>query len=184
MIRFFDLVFALLGLTLGFPLLFALTVLGFFDTGSPIFQQARVGRFKTSFIIFKFRTMDCNIASVPSHLASASSVTSYGYFLRRTKLDELPQLWNVLLGEMSLVGPRPGLFNQEELMEERERYGVFNVRPGVTGLAQVTKIDMSTPRLLAITDSQMILSMSVCSYFKYIFITLKGSGLGDRIKKD
>ena len=88
-------------------------------------------------------------ASVASHLASATSITPFGNFLRKSKLDELPQLWNVLKGEMSLVGPRPCLFNQEELIAERDKRGVFEVRPGITGLAQVNTIDMSTPELLA-----------------------------------
>ena len=77
--------------------------------------------------------------SIPTHLTEVSSITKYGHFLRRTKLDELPQLWNVLRGQMSLVGPRPCLFNQEELIREREELGVFNALPGITGLAQIQK---------------------------------------------
>jgi len=102
--------------------------------------------------------------------------------LRRTKLDELPQLWNVLKGEMSLVGPRPGLFNQEELTQAREAKGVFNVRPGITGLAQVNEIDMSTPQLLAETDAKMISTLNIKSYFQYILMTVTGKGSGDRVK--
>ena len=115
-------------------------------------------------------------------MASSSSITQFGAFLRRTKLDELPQLWNVLKGEMSLVGPRPGLFNQEELTAERDALGVFQVRPGITGLAQVNDIDMSTPKLLAETDAKMIASLTVKGYFKYIFKTVLGKGSGDRVK--
>jgi lipopolysaccharide/colanic/teichoic acid biosynthesis glycosyltransferase len=102
--------------------------------------------------------------------------------LRKTKLDELPQLWNVLKGEMSLVGPRPGLFNQQELTAVREQQGVFKVRPGITGLAQVSEIDMSTPELLAETDAKMIASLSLKNYFKYILQTVIGRGSGDRVK--
>jgi O-antigen biosynthesis protein WbqP len=120
---------------------------------------------------------------VASHLADASSITPFGNFLRRTKLDELPQLWNVLKGEMSLVGPRPCLYNQEELIEERETRGVFAARPGITGLAQVNEIDMSTPRLLAETDQRMLASLRVPAYFRYIFMTVSGKGAGDRVKK-
>jgi lipopolysaccharide/colanic/teichoic acid biosynthesis glycosyltransferase len=118
---------------------------------------------------------------VASHLASADAITPFGRFLRRTKLDELPQLWNVLKGEMSLVGPRPCLFNQQELIAEREARGVFGARPGITGLAQVNEIDMSTPQLLAETDQTMLQNLTVGAYFKYIFMTVAGKGAGDRV---
>lgn len=181
MIRFFDFVFSLLGLVVGFPLLVVLTVIGLFDTGSPIFRQVRVGRHQKPFTLIKFRTMKVNTASVATHLASSASITRFGRFLRKSKLDELPQLWNVLKGEMSLVGPRPGLFNQSELTEERAKRGVFAVRPGITGLAQVSEIDMSTPALLAETDERMIQSLTLAHYFKYILMTVTGKGAGDRI---
>lgn len=181
MIRFFDIVFSLLGLIIGFPVLLLLALIGLFDTGSPIFRQVRVGRQQQPFTLVKFRTMVVDTASVATHLASAASITRFGRFLRRTKLDELPQLWNVLKGEMSLVGPRPGLFNQEELISERAKRGVFDVPPGITGLAQVSEIDMSTPVLLAEIDQQMIESLTLTSYFKYIFMTVAGKGTGDRI---
>jgi lipopolysaccharide/colanic/teichoic acid biosynthesis glycosyltransferase len=156
-------------------------MIGKFDTGSPIFCQERVGINKKPFTLVKFRTMSVDAESVASHLASSASITKVGYFLRKTKLDELPQLWNVLKGEMSLVGPRPGLFNQLELTVARDKAGVFSVRPGITGLAQVSNIDMSTPELLAITDAQMINEMSFGNYFKYILKTVTGKGSGDRI---
>jgi lipopolysaccharide/colanic/teichoic acid biosynthesis glycosyltransferase len=180
-IRVFDFVFSLLGLVCGFPVLLLLTVIGLFDTGSPIFRQERVGRHKKPFTLVKFRTMRKDTASVASHLASADAITSFGRFLRRTKLDELPQLWNVLKGEMSLVGPRPCLFNQQELITEREQRGVLNARPGITGLAQVNDIDMSTPKLLAETDQIMLQNLTVGAYFKYIFMTVAGKGAGDRV---
>ncbi len=178
----FDFVFSLLGLVVGFPVLLVLTIIGLFDTGSPIFRQVRIGRYQQPFTLVKFRTMKVDTASVATHLASSASITRFGHFLRKTKLDELPQLWNVLKGEMSLVGPRPGLFNQEELTEERAKRGVFDVRPGITGLAQVNEIDMSTPALLAETDQKMIQSLTVTDYFKYIFMTVAGRGAGDRIR--
>lgn len=183
MIRVLDIIFCLLGLLLGSPILLAIYLIGLFDTGSPLFRQERVGRNKKPFTLVKFRTMAVNTASVASHLASSSSITPLGRFLRKTKLDELPQLWNVLKGEMSLVGPRPGLFNQEELTHERSIRGVFDVRPGITGLAQVSDIDMSTPQLLAEIDQKMIKRLTVSSYFKYIFLTVTGSGQGDRVRE-
>lgn len=182
MLRLFDVMFSLLGLVFGLPLLAVFMVVGFFDTGSPLFRQVRVGRHKKPFTLVKFRTMKPGTASVATHLADASAITPFGSFLRRTKLDELPQLWNVLKGEMSLVGPRPCLFNQGALMAERSERGVFDVRPGITGLAQVQGIDMSTPRLLAETDAQMIKTLSLFNYFKYILLTVLGKGAGDRVK--
>ena len=183
MIRVFDFVFSLVGLLFGFPVLLVLTLIGLFDTRSPIFRQVRVGRHQKPFTLFKFRTMRVDTASVATHLASSASITRFGHFLRKTKLDELPQLWNVLKGDMSLVGPRPGLFNQEELTAERAKRGVFDVRPGITGLAQVSEIDMSTPALLAETDQKMIRSLTLVDYFKYIFMTVAGKGAGDRVVK-
>ncbi|KPD22096.1 sugar transferase [Idiomarina zobellii] len=182
MIRLLDFCFSLVGLLVASPILVLLALIGFFDTGSPIFRQERVGKNKKPFILVKFRTMKKNTASVASHLASASSITKFGRFLRKTKLDELPQLWNVLKGEMSLVGPRPGLFNQEELTAAREVKGVFDVRPGITGLAQINEIDMSTPELLAETDAKMIKTLNLRSYFHYILMTVTGKGSGDRVR--
>jgi len=180
--RLFDVIFSFLGLVFLFPVLLVLYVIGLFDTGSPLFRQERLGRHKKPFMLVKFRTMRKDTPSMATHLVDASSITRFGAFLRKTKLDELPQLWNVLKGEMSLVGPRPGLPNQIELTAEREQRGVFAVRPGITGLAQVNKIDMSNPKLLAETDAQMIASLTVKNYFKYIFMTLLGKGAGDRVK--
>ena len=182
MLRLLDILFSLIGLILGFPILLAITIIGYFDTGSPLFRQERVGRYKKPFVLLKFRTMKPHTVSVASHLASTSSITKSGRFLRRTKLDELPQLWNVLKGEMSLVGPRPNLFNQEELIAERNARGVYAVRPGITGLAQVKGIDMSTPILLAETDASMITSLTIVDYFRYIVKTVTGKGSGDRVR--
>lgn len=181
MIRLFDILFSAVGLILGAPLLLLLTFIGLLDTGSPLFRQIRVGRDQKPFTLWKFRTMRLDTASVATHLASRSSITRFGHFLRRTKLDELPQLWNVLKGEMSLVGPRPGLFNQEELTRERALREVFKVRPGITGLAQISEIDMSTPELLAETDQRMLQHLTLRAYFKYIVLTISGKGAGDRI---
>jgi O-antigen biosynthesis protein WbqP len=182
MIRFIDFLASFFGLLLLWPILLTVTIIGMFDTGSPIFIQTRVGRNKKPFKLVKFRTMSVETKSVASHLANNSSITKLGYFLRKTKIDELPQLINVVKGDMSLVGPRPNLFNQEELIKERDDLGVYDVLPGITGLAQVHNIDMSTPILLAKTDKEMIDSLTITNYFKYIIMTVTGSGSGDAVK--
>lgn len=180
-IRLLDVFLSLLGLVLGLPVLLVVLLVGLFDTGAPLFLQQRVGRHQKPFTLVKFRTMRRNTAHVASHLASADAITPFGRFLRRTKLDELPQLWNVLRGEMSLVGPRPCLFSQQELIDAREKRGVYAARPGITGLAQVNDIDMSTPELLAQTDATMLQNLTLVAYFRYILMTITGKGAGDRV---
>jgi O-antigen biosynthesis protein WbqP len=182
-IRFLDVVLSAVGLAAAAPLMVFIVVVGYFDTGAPLFRQVRVGRNQKPFVLYKFRTMRPDAPQVATHEASAALVTPWGRFLRRTKLDELPQLWNVLKGEMSLVGPRPCLPTQRELVAERQRLGVFDARPGITGLAQINGIDMSTPRLLAETDAQMLKGLCVAAYFIYIIKTVTGAGRGDLIRQ-
>ncbi len=182
MLRCLDIVVASLGLVLGLPILVSLYLLGLFDTGSPLFFQTRVGQFQRPFTLVKFRTMKPSAASVATHLADPNAVTKLGTVLRKTKLDELPQLWNVLRGDMSLVGPRPCLFNQTDLIAERAARKVFDIRPGITGLAQIQGIDMSTPVRLAETDAKLIANLTVSTYLKYIVATIVGAGSGDRIR--
>lgn len=183
MLRVFDFIFSFFGLLFLWPVMLVLYIIGLFDTGSPIFKQERVGKHKRAFTLYKFRTMDVKAKSVATHLADGSQITKFGSFLRRTKLDELPQLINVLKGDMSLVGPRPNLFNQVELIEERDKRGVYNYLPGITGLAQINEIDMSTPELLAEKDAEMLAKLTVLDYFKYIIATVTGKGQGDRVVK-
>ncbi|MCC5519758.1 lipid carrier--UDP-N-acetylgalactosaminyltransferase [Vibrio splendidus] len=182
LIRIIDFLAAFFGLLFLWPILVIVTIVGLFDTGSPIFIQERVGRNKKPFKLIKFRTMSVETKSVASHLANNASITKLGNFLRKTKIDELPQLINVVKGEMSLVGPRPNLFNQKELIRVRDAQGVYDVLPGVTGLAQVQNIDMSKPDLLAKTDKKMIDTLTLRDYFKYILMTATGSGSGDAVK--
>lgn len=184
MTRFFDIIFSFFGLILLSPIILLLYIIGLFDTGSPFFRQERVGVNQKSFYLLKFRSMDLKTEDVATHLVQFSSITKWGLFLRKSKLDELPQIFNVLLGEMSFVGPRPNLYNQLELIKEREKRGVYETRPGITGLAQIYKIDMSTPILLAETDARMISELDVISYFKFILLTLFGKGYGDRVVKN
>ena len=182
MIRFLDFTASFFGILFLLPIGLLFYIIGLFDTGSPMFLQTRVGKNKKPFTLIKFRTMRKDTQSVATHLANKSSVTKYGAFLRKTKLDELPQLLNVLKGDMSLVGARPNLFNQTELIEERDKRGVYNHLPGITGLAQINEIDMSTPVQLAEKDAEMYETLNLRKYFYYIFATILGKGSGDRIK--
>ena len=183
MTRIFDVAFSFFGLIILSPIILFLLIIGLFDTGSPLFRQERVGVNQKPFNLLKFRSMRVNTQAVATHLVQVSAITKWGSFLRKSKLDELPQLFNVFMGDMSFVGPRPNLFNQLELIEERSKRGVYSIRPGITGLAQIQKIDMSTPELLAETDAKMIDHLNVWYYFKYIFLTVFGKGFGDRVKR-
>lgn len=159
--RAFDLAAAALGLVLASPVLALLAVaVRMTSPGPALFRQPRVGRNEKSFVCLKFRTMHTGTPSVPTHEAPAGSLTALGAILRRWKLDELPQLWNVVKGEMSLVGPRPCLPNQNELIAARRRRGVFALRPGVTGLAQISGVDMSDPEKCAEFDGRYMASAS------------------------
>ena len=172
MIRIFDFLFSIIGLIFLSPLLILLCLMGLLDNGSPLFIQKRVGRNFKPFLLIKFRTMPIKTKSLGTHLLRDIKLTSFGYFLRRTKLDEIPQLFNVLIGDMSLVGPRPCLLNQRKLIIERKKRGVLKVRPGITGLAQISGINMKTPTLLAKIDLKMIKEMNLFNYFYYLSITI------------
>ena len=172
MIRLLDIIFSFLGLILFFPFFILIFLVGFLDTGFPLFIQKRVGLNLKNFILIKFRTMKIGTLFVATHLIDKSNITRHGYFLRKFKLDELPQLLNVLLGHMSLVGPRPCLPNQKRLIIERKKRGLFKVRPGITGLAQVSGINMSRPVILAKADLKMTKQMNLFYYFYYIFKTV------------
>lgn len=182
MYRIFDLIFAFLAIILLFPLGVLLWLLCFFSTGKPIFTQERVGKNQKSFTLFKFRTMHVNTPHVATHLASSAQVTKMGRVLRKTKMDELPQLINVLNGTMSFVGPRPCLPNQAELIQLRKSHCIFDVRPGITGLAQILGIDMSDPEKLVAQEVTMIRNFNLFAYFKYLLATFFGRGQGDKIK--
>ena len=172
MIRLFDILLSILGLILMFPVILILFTINLFDCGSPFFKQKRVGYNQKLFVLIKFRSMPMDTKSIATHLVKNPKITSFGLFLRKTKLDELPQLINVFLGNMSLVGPRPCLINQKKLIVERKKLGVFRVKPGITGLAQISGITMKSPTLLAKTDKKMINNMNLYNYFYYIYKTL------------
>ena len=156
MIRFFDIIISLFGLIIFLPIIFIILLINIFKKHSLIFKQRRVGLNQKTFILIKFRTMKFGTASIPTHLIDSSKITTFGTILRFTKLDEIPQFWNVLMGHMSIVGPRPCLLKQKKLIFERKKRGVFDAKPGITGLAQISGISMKTPVLLAKTDQKMI----------------------------
>jgi O-antigen biosynthesis protein WbqP len=159
--RALDLAVAVPMLALTSPvLLVAMLAIRATSPGRAIFSQIRVGRGGALFACRKLRTMHRGTPSLPTHEAPTGSVTAVGKVLRATKIDELPQLWNVLKGEMSLVGPRPCLPTQAELIERRKQLGVLKALPGITGLAQIKGIDMSDPRLCAETDAAYIKAAS------------------------
>jgi len=181
-IRIIDLFASFVGLVFLSPIFIIIMLICYFETGRFFYLQERLGSRQKRFILVKFPTMKADTPSVATHLVDPSSITKFGRILRKTKLDELPQLWNVLKGDMSLVGPRPCLPNQEELIKERAERGVFEFQPGITGLAQINNIDMSDPKLLAEIDEKMMKSLSLGKYFSYIILTALGKGLGDRVR--
>lgn len=184
MIRLCDFMISVVGILFLLPFMVIVLLIGFYDSKSPVFVQQRMGKNKSTFRLFKFRTMVLNTKSVGTHEVDPMSITKFGHFLRKYKIDELPQLINVIKGEMSLVGPRPCLPSQDSVIQAREKLDVFKVRPGITGLAQLQEIDMSTPKLLAEADHRMIQSISLVKYFNYILMTVVGGGRGDRVNRE
>ena len=177
--RAFDVVACSLFLLFFWPILLIVTIaIRLQSPGPAIFRQVRVGKNGRPFTCYKLRTMYSGTADLPTHEVQASSVTILGEHLRRFKIDELPQLCNVLTGDMSLVGPRPCLPSQTALVEARRQRGVFEVRPGITGLAQVNGVDMSDANRLAEIDAQYVRTHSLMGDFRLILATLRGQGVG------
>ena len=181
--RSFDIIFAIIGLILFSPVLIVVSVLVKISSPGPVFYRGvRTGRFGQQFRIFKFRSMF--LGSDLKALTTSRNdprVTRVGKIIRRYKIDELPQLINVLLGHMSFVGPRPCLPSQIEVIKEREKQGITDIRPGITGPAQIGNIDMSDPVRLAIKDLEWTSDRSLKSYFYLIILTGLGKGRGDNV---
>ena len=150
--------------------------------GPAIFAQTRVGRHGQEFTCYKFRTMRTGTKQAGTHDVGADAITGVGAFLRRTKIDELPQVINILRGELSLVGPRPCLPVQSKLVAEREKRAVLTVLPGITGWAQINDIDMSDPVRLARADAHYLARRSIPFELLIILRTFTGAGRGDRVK--
>lgn len=178
--RALDLVLAVAGVICLSPLMLVIVILvRCTSTGGAVFAQKRVGLNERVFTCLKFRTMAVGSPDVGSHDADRSWITPFGAFLRKTKLDELPQLINVIKGEMSLVGPRPCLPSQTELIKARRNFGVFRIRPGITGFSQVRGIDMSRPWQLAEMDASYISEISLRLDLSLLIDTIRGKGAGD-----
>ncbi|MEO1747170.1 MAG: sugar transferase [Pseudomonadota bacterium] len=174
--RLLDLVASTIGLVLLLPLLLLLCVLVLFvDRQSPIFSQTRIGRNGAVFTLFKIRTMPRQTPDLPSHEVDQKTISNLGGFLRKSRLDELPQLVNVATGSMSLVGPRPSLPTQTILISERKARDVLKLRPGITGLAQVVGLDMSNPEQLAQMDAQYAKNISLSGDLTILFRTFAPS---------
>lgn len=154
-----------------------------FQRENPFYVQTRVGLNQKPFPLIKLRTMKTGTPQSATHNANADDVTKLGRFMRSSKLDELPQLLNVLAGQMSLVGPRPCLYLQTDLINERERRGVLAIKPGITGYAQVNNIDMSDDVLLAIADEYYVKNQNLAMDISLLVCTLLGKGTGDRIQQ-
>ncbi|MDP3691022.1 sugar transferase [Bradyrhizobium sp.] len=178
--RTFDFFVSACGLIVLMP--FMLIIAWFVARSSPggvLFVQTRIGKFEKPFRCYKFRTMAHGAPSAGSHEVDDSWITPTGRRLRSSKLDELPQLFNVLRGDMSLVGPRPCLPNQSEVIAARRARDVFRIRPGITGPAQLASIDMSTPEKLAEADASYIENQTFTGDLRIVAATVLGAGSGD-----
>ncbi|WP_185982931.1 sugar transferase [Aureimonas mangrovi] len=181
--RLFDIACSLAGLVLlGWLILLLAWMIRRESDGAGIFRQSRVGQGERVFTFYKLRTMRSGTAHAASHETPRAAVTPLGARLRHFKLDELPQLWNVLKGDMSLVGPRPCLPTQRQLIEARRERGVFALRPGITGPAQIAGVDMSDPERLAVLDAAYLREQSFFGDLGLILKTVFGGGRGDRVR--
>ena len=185
--RLIDIVLSLGAIIVLFPVLLVLAVIIKLDSKGPVlFKQKRVGKGKTHFEILKFRTMYADVPKdVPTHLLAdpESKITKIGRFLRKSSLDELPQIFNIFKGEMSIIGPRPALWNQFDLIEERDKYGANDVRPGLTGLAQVMGRDELPIDIKAKYDGDYVKNITFAKDVKIFFSTIFSVASADGIKE-
>lgn len=184
--RLLDVLFSFLLLFfLALPMLFIACAVLFTSRGGAIFRQKRVGRNAETFVCYKFRTMYSyapNNRPTSDFSDAALYVTPVGRFLRRTSLDELPQLFNVLKGDMSLIGPRPLIAEEEAVHRLRMEKGVYDIRPGITGLAQVSGRDLISDSEKAELDAKYVESIGFASDFGILFKTLRRVAGGDGIR--
>lgn len=183
--RLIDIILSLLGLIILSPIYLILIIAIKLDSKGPVlFKQKRVGTHKKHFQILKFRTMRVDTPKdTPTHLLGNADqyITKVGKFLRKTSLDELPQIWNIFVGEMSIIGPRPALWNQYDLIEERDKYGANDVPPGLTGWAQINGRDELPIDVKARLDGEYVenigLLMDIKCFFGTIVSVLKHDGV-------
>ena len=173
--RVIDLFISIVGLIVLSPVFLILVVWIKLDSKGPVlFKQKRVGIHKTHFNILKFRTMRIDTPKdTPTHLLENPEqyITKAGKFLRKSSLDELPQIFNIIKGDMAIVGPRPALWNQYDLIEERDKYGANDIRPGLTGWAQVNGRDELEIPVKAALDGEYVKKMGFAMDVKCIFKT-------------
>lgn len=185
--RFFDFILSFTAIVLFFWLFLILVLFVKLTSSGPVlFRQKRVGVNKTYFSMLKFRTMRIDTPKdVPTHLLENPEqyITPIGRFLRKTSLDELPQLFNILVGDMAIVGPRPALWNQEDLIAERERYGANRIRPGLTGWAQINGRDELEIPIKAKYDGEYVERMSLFFDLKILFGTIWSVAIQDGVKE-
>lgn len=171
--RMFDILAAAISLVVLLPLLAIVALAIRLDDGRPcIFRQQRAGRLNQPFTIYKFRSMRVGVPNLPSAGAGALAVTRVGGIIRRTNIDELPQLWNVLKGDMSLIGPRPALLSQSSLLDARARLQIDTLRPGLTGLAQVNAYDGMPEAEKVRWEHQYLVNVSFVNDLKVMLRTL------------
>jgi len=174
--RAIDIIFSLLGIIVLSPFFLLLFIIIKIDSrGSIFFKQKRIGRYKTHFLMYKFRTMKIDTPQdIPTHLFEKPEkyITRVGKFLRMSSLDEVPQLWNILVAHMSIIGPRPALWNQYDLIQERDKFGANDVRPGLTGWAQVNGRDELPITVKAALDGEYVKKISLFFDIKCLFMTV------------
>lgn len=194
--RIIDFILSVIGLLVLLPFFLILAIAIKIDSKGPVlFKQKRVGIFKSNFAMFKFRTMRIDTPKdTPTHLLvnPEQYITLVGKFLRKTSLDELPQIFNIISGSMSIIGPRPALWNQYDLIDERDKYGANDIRPGLTGWAQINGRDELPIDIKARLDGEYVkkisFRMDVKCFFGTIVSVLKHDGVVEggtgKIQKD
>lgn len=183
--RVLDIILSLIAMLILWPVFVFIAVIIKLDSKGPVFfKQKRIGKNKREFYILKFRTMRTDTPKdMPTHMLQNSDVfiTKIGTFLRKSSLDELPQIINILMGEMSIIGPRPALWNQYDLIAERDKYGANGIDPGLTGWAQINGRDELPIEAKARFDGVYVIKMSFAFdaeiFFKTIFSVLRSDGV-------